>query len=189
MRPYYTTATLILLVASVRSFAFAADDAQGRTWKDATGVFSVVGELVDVADGKVRLKLADGKVITVDIDKLSSADQQYISSLKEKADSTGPQHVAATQLTGKPQELKNDDGTPAGRKSFPRRIAFRVYRTRRRLLPHFRPHSRQSLRGSAGRPEKIFTSRSVTEAQRDRRLRFSLFEIRARGSQVGHTPL
>lgn len=51
-----------------------------RTWTDATGGFRVEAEFVGLADGKVQLKRNDGKVITVPLDKLSEADQRFISA-------------------------------------------------------------------------------------------------------------
>jgi hypothetical protein len=101
-----------------------ADDAKTRTWSDATGTFSVTAELVDVKGDTVRLKRKDGKVITVALDQLSSADQQYLASLgQQRSDGEGPDTIALNQLTGKPTELKKDDGKAAGKKSFPRGIA------------------------------------------------------------------
>jgi hypothetical protein len=101
---------------------------QTRTWTDTTGNFSVEAVLVGVASGKVRLKRKDGRVATVPIKRLSAADQQYLKSLKEvpaesPQENAGPSGAAAvtvSQLTGKPQELKRDDGQAAGKKSFPR---------------------------------------------------------------------
>ena len=49
-----------------------------RTWSDQTGKFSVVAELVDFKDGKVRLKKEDGKVVTLPAEKLSDGDQAYL---------------------------------------------------------------------------------------------------------------
>ena len=113
----------ILLVATVLPGLVAADDPQPRTWKDATGTFSVVATFVDVTDGKVKLKREDGTVVTVTLDQLSSADRQYISTLKTGSAAADAQGIAADDLTGKPQELKNDDGVAAGKKSFPLGIA------------------------------------------------------------------
>ena len=123
MRLQCTTATLFLLVTICLGTVVSADDTKPRTWKDATGAFSVVAELVAVKDGKVSLKRDDGKVVTVPLKQLSSADQQYLASLKSPGDGENPLNISPTQLTGKPQELKNDDGAAAGRKSFPRGIA------------------------------------------------------------------
>ena len=94
-----------------------------REWTSSTGAFTVEAELVDFEDGKVRLRKADGKVLTLPIDRLSKADQQYLEQLQAKQEDPEqddpPATVSPTQLTGRPQELANDDGTPAGKKSFP----------------------------------------------------------------------
>ncbi len=52
----------------------------GRTWKAATGPFSVEAELLSVEEGQVRLRRADGKVITVPLTKLSEADRVFVDS-------------------------------------------------------------------------------------------------------------
>ncbi len=49
-----------------------------RVWTDATGEFSVTAELVAVRAGAVVLRSADGKEITVPVDRLSQADQEFI---------------------------------------------------------------------------------------------------------------
>ncbi|QDU73926.1 hypothetical protein Pan97_09260 [Bremerella volcania] len=65
------TAVLLLLVASIAS---------ARTWKSADGGYSVEAELVKVDGDKVALKRADGQVITVPLNRLSTEDQQFIKS-------------------------------------------------------------------------------------------------------------
>ncbi|MHB8972934.1 MAG: SHD1 domain-containing protein [Pirellulaceae bacterium] len=49
-----------------------------RVWRDATGKFEVSAQLIGQADGVVKLKKADGKVIEVPASKLSPADQEYL---------------------------------------------------------------------------------------------------------------
>lgn len=49
-----------------------------RTWRDASGVFEIEATLVDVQDGRVRLKRKDGRIIAVPIEKLSEADQAFL---------------------------------------------------------------------------------------------------------------
>ncbi len=84
--------------------------AELREWKDSTGTFSVEAEFVKSEGDKVHLRRADG----------GSADQEFIRSL---GSSNGPKTATRSQLSGKPTELKNDDGTAAGKKSLPRGIA------------------------------------------------------------------
>jgi len=56
----------------------AQDLTAPRTWQAATGNYSVEAEFVELADGSVQLKRADGKAITVPLGKLSKADQLWI---------------------------------------------------------------------------------------------------------------
>jgi hypothetical protein len=49
-----------------------------RTWKSNGGHFSVEAELIDFQDGKVQLKKADGKVISVPLASLSEGDRDYV---------------------------------------------------------------------------------------------------------------
>jgi hypothetical protein len=59
-----------------------ADETPGfRTWTDSTGRFSVNAQFVGHVDGKVKLKREDGRVIEVDLARLTVKDQQYV---KEK---------------------------------------------------------------------------------------------------------
>ncbi len=116
------TSLLVLLLVLCRT-AVAADDPEPRTWSDATGDFTVEAVFVDFVDGKVRLKRTDGRVITVELQRLSSADQKYVRTITEEKKAETDTTVQASQLADKPVELKNDDGTPAGKKSFPRGIA------------------------------------------------------------------
>lgn len=101
-----------------------ASDAHARTWTDSTGKFSVEAELVDVEDGQVRLKKTDGSIITVPLVKLSAVDRAFLrrhaADARKKEPAEPPPTATARMLTGKPQELANDDGQPAGKKSFPR---------------------------------------------------------------------
>ena len=90
-----------------------------RTWTDTSGSFSVEAELVDILDGKVRLKKKDGRDITVPLAKLSEADQQFVKSRSGKATSSPATDAAAPKLSGTKQELKSDDGKPANKKSLP----------------------------------------------------------------------
>lgn len=91
-----------------------------RTWSDATGAFTVEAEMVGSTDGVVYLKLADGKVVNVPLDRLSADDQAYAESA---GGGSKAKTAKAGDLAGKPVELKNDDGTAAGKKSLPMGIA------------------------------------------------------------------
>ena len=58
------------------------------------------------------------KILTVDYDRLSSADQQFLQSGKEKKKGDGPRTTLVSKLSGEPQELTHDDGSPAGKRVF-----------------------------------------------------------------------
>ena len=50
-----------------------------RIWSNDSGKFRIEAEFVKVADGKVQLKRKNGEVITVPLDRLSKADQEFIA--------------------------------------------------------------------------------------------------------------
>lgn len=74
--------------------------AEMRTWTDKSGKFSVEAEFVEILDGKLRLKLADGKTVALPLAKISEKDRVFVRDLlKQKrdaaaaaanADATGP---------------------------------------------------------------------------------------------------
>jgi hypothetical protein len=64
----------LCLVGLAVSFAFA------RKWTDSTGKYSVEADFVDFNDGKVTLKKENGGTLSISIDKLSQADQEYVKS-------------------------------------------------------------------------------------------------------------
>jgi hypothetical protein len=66
-----------------------------RTWVDDTGSFQVTAKLVEILDGKVRLLKDTGKATTVDMLRLSEADQQYVQTLVAQRDSLVIGHLAA----------------------------------------------------------------------------------------------
>ncbi len=49
-----------------------------RTWTDDTGQHTTEAALVDFSDGQVRLRTADGSVLTVPVDRLSQADREFL---------------------------------------------------------------------------------------------------------------
>ena len=61
-------------------FAAIASTAQGevRKWTDKSGSFSVQAEFVELAGEQVVLKREDSKSIRVPLEKLSSADQEFV---------------------------------------------------------------------------------------------------------------
>jgi hypothetical protein len=63
--------------------ANAAGQAGGktRTWTDATGKYKIEAEFISLVNDQVQLKKADGKFITLGIDKLSAVDQEVAKAL------------------------------------------------------------------------------------------------------------
>ena len=70
----------VAAVAFCVVFAMGSESAEVRTWKDKTGRFSILAELVEWDGTKVKLKKEDGQVIEVAIDRLSDPDRQYLES-------------------------------------------------------------------------------------------------------------
>ena len=54
------------------------DEPPMRTWTSSNGKFTIEAQCVGVADGKVQLKKSDGKTLTLPLEKLSQADQDYL---------------------------------------------------------------------------------------------------------------
>jgi hypothetical protein len=50
-----------------------------RRWIDAAGAHATVGSLVDVRGDRVEILKANGRTITVPIDRLSDFDRDYVS--------------------------------------------------------------------------------------------------------------
>src|SRR6476620_9228443 len=69
-------------------------NAELRKWTARTGNFSAEAELVDVKEGNVVLKKADGTIVTVPLDHLSLADVRYVETYLRDA----------TAAVGKPVE-------------------------------------------------------------------------------------
>jgi len=49
-----------------------------RTWTDSSGQYQVEARFVSVQDSTVRLQKADGRYVRIAMDKLCSADQQFV---------------------------------------------------------------------------------------------------------------
>jgi hypothetical protein len=69
------------LFASILALAPTALRAEMRTWTDDTGRFSIEAEFIEVLEGKVRLKKADGQIISLPLAKLSTDDQAFLREL------------------------------------------------------------------------------------------------------------
>ncbi|MGI9473861.1 MAG: SHD1 domain-containing protein [Rubripirellula sp.] len=58
----------------------ASDDP--RTWTDATGRFKVQGVFIGLVDGNVNLKRADGRTLSIPLDKLSAEDRKHVDQVQ-----------------------------------------------------------------------------------------------------------
>jgi hypothetical protein len=81
---------LVTILVSVAWFGMAEDilgqDAEQRLWTDASGKFQIRAALVEQTATAVRLHTADGRQVTVPIQRLSQADQDYLKSLTAPTD-------------------------------------------------------------------------------------------------------
>ena len=57
-----------------------------RSWKSRDGKFKIEASLSEVDDGDVKLKKANGKIITVPLKKLSDKDKEYIERSNKESD-------------------------------------------------------------------------------------------------------
>lgn len=76
-----------------------------RDWTDATGKYSIKAAFVQFKDGKIHLKLVNGKVIALSSSRLSDADQLYVRQLLAKRRKSGgtvpPRSDTPAPATGK----------------------------------------------------------------------------------------
>jgi WD40 repeat protein len=77
-----------LLCGASISLLFLVPPAAAREWVDASGKFRVEAELVAVRNGKAILEKPDGSVISIPVDKLSSADQAFLKNQGTPAPAT-----------------------------------------------------------------------------------------------------
>ncbi|MHC4404478.1 MAG: WD40 repeat domain-containing protein [Planctomycetota bacterium] len=83
----WTWVTLCVLAAGSGRIAVAQEKPSAmRIWTDSTGRYTVEADLVDLKDGQVRLKKESGEVISVPLDKLSAADQQFAKARAVRVD-------------------------------------------------------------------------------------------------------
>ena len=88
-----------LLLVLLCGWMASAQALAARTWTDRTGKYRIEAEFVDAKDGKVRLRKTDGKVITLPLEKLSSADRQYVK--RRMAETAGAARVKPPRQTFK----------------------------------------------------------------------------------------
>ena len=57
-----------------------------RTWKDATGTFSVEAEFIRFQGNTIELRRKDGRTVKVPVDRLSNEDRAFIDQLQQTLD-------------------------------------------------------------------------------------------------------
>jgi len=100
----------ILLVAVVLA---SCELAFGRPWSDLSGTRTIHADLVDAQDGDVRLRLKDGSILTVEISKLSAADQDFVrKNAKQPVENAkAAQKPPVLVADGDPSPTEGTDGT------------------------------------------------------------------------------
>ena len=71
----------ILAACLARSVAGQEKRLPSRTWTDSTGKYKVAAEFVDLKDGEVRVMKENREVISVPLERLSLADQEYVKRM------------------------------------------------------------------------------------------------------------
>ncbi len=90
--------------------ASRADEPEMRTWKDASGRFKIQAKYAGMNGANVMLKKADGSQMQVDLEKLCSADRQYVEAQQKKLAEEDP-------FKPVPAEPAKKAATPAPRPS------------------------------------------------------------------------
>ena len=106
-----TISFVVILTTFVSSLLHAAepDKAKLRTWKDATGKFSVQAVLVRVLGKQVLLRRTDNKEISVPIAKLSATDRQYLKDFKPSTPPNADDKTAVAALKKLGAKIEQDD--------------------------------------------------------------------------------
>lgn len=76
----YRSLLSVIIVSLIGSASFA----QVRSWTDRTGTYHMEAEFVSMAADVVRLKKADGTVISVNVGQLSEQDRQWIAEFRKE---------------------------------------------------------------------------------------------------------
>ena len=86
------------LASAVACALLALGSVMAREWTDSTGKFKIEGELVAVRAGKAIIEKKDGSIISVPVDRLSAADQEFLKSQDkpQPAPATAPAPATTT---------------------------------------------------------------------------------------------
>jgi len=95
---------ILILFSTLMAEAEPAAERAKRTWTTRDRKFKVEAVLVDFDDEKVRLRRGDGKLLSVDLKKLSRADRKYVDAqrtakAKKPVEKTKPADAKAARDT------------------------------------------------------------------------------------------
>lgn len=83
----------LVYCAAVIALLSCAAPSTAREWTDVTGAFRVEAEYVSSQDGVVKLKKADGSLIDVPLERLSTDDRQHVAELIQQAEKKAAEAV------------------------------------------------------------------------------------------------
>ena len=94
-KPVIAAAKILCVALSIWSLLLlqTASAQESRTWVDATGEFRIEASFESLKDGKVMLKLPDGKLKQIPLSMLSDADKTFIDNLNSPAPVESPKEV------------------------------------------------------------------------------------------------
>ncbi len=108
LEPFLTKhycSTLLLNFAVFFLLYFSCSDTVAanelREWTDNTGKHKITAILIEHKDGQARLKLSNGKIVSVPVAKLSQADQEHLAQLVQANKQNAPQHKDVDTITSK----------------------------------------------------------------------------------------
>ncbi|HYO24807.1 MAG TPA: SHD1 domain-containing protein [Lacipirellulaceae bacterium] len=100
----------------------AAEAGEVRTWTDSTGKFKMDAEFVEVANGAVRLKRGDGRMMNLPLAKLSDADRAYVKEQQQlRAGGGDPDNPFEAGIESTPGGSAPSSGLNGGRSGRPGR--------------------------------------------------------------------
>jgi hypothetical protein len=139
----------LVLTGMLLAVALSANPAWARKWQSKDAKFSVEADLVEATATEVRLLKANGKEITVAIDKLSDADVAYLKTLTKPTFGAGAKPAAGAGAKLSPLKFKilDDEYTidaPAGAKAEVQGV-FPVIRQGKTFVMSIQPNGESDL--------------------------------------------
>lgn len=116
-----------VLIATVPVLAVFTTVAFARQWTDSTGKYTVEAEFLDFKDGKVRMKKDDGKTISMALERLSNADQEFVKSQVSTRVRMGDLGAIEAPAPRPPMPRPESPGGPLTMEPWNRTIVQRVF--------------------------------------------------------------